>query len=509
MLLFLLLVSGVHGANILHISHISSGSHHIWNRPLAFNLVKKGHNVTMLSRQNEKSKPTNFTLILLEDTQKETFDSFSINNLEDIGVFASIKVLYGFSEYWCVHDFATDGLRTLMNYPKDFKFDLIIYDITLQQCLYPLIHRFNNPPVVAVTPFLLPPVLSHALGNPLQPSYFPYYATRYSDKMNFRERLYNFLYVYYELFYRKFISTPIETKLAKEYFGENIPPFEEVERNISILLCNTDPNLEYPLDLPPNVIPVGGLQIQPPKPLPQDLQKIADDAKHGFIVFSLGSNFRSDSLSEDKIRTILNAFSKLPQTIIWKFESDTIKKLPENVVIKKWLPQSDLLAHPNIKLLINHGGGLSTQEAMSYGVPVIAIPFYGDQFANAGRLQKKKMAKVVIFKTLSTNSFYRTIKEMLDNPTYRNNIKTLSRRYNDRLNTPLEIATFWVEYVLRHGGAEHLSLAARNMYFYESNSLDMFVVLVLAIFLLYKLSRLLFLTLKNVFATASKKTKLD
>ncbi|KAF5300891.1 hypothetical protein FQR65_LT09054 [Abscondita terminalis] len=333
----------VFGANILHISPIPTHSHHIWNKALAYGLNKKGHNITMLTHNEEKSKPKNVHLIVLEGMYDKEFETFSIDSLLESNPLVGIKMLYEFSKFVCEHDLASNGLTTLMNYPKDFKFDLIVFDVTYVQCLYPIIDRFNNPPVVGVTPFLLPPVYSHVFGNPLESAYMPIYSTIFTDRMNFKERLINFFLIYAEVIYRQYIAMPEEYALAKKYFGENTRSLIDIERNISILLANTDPNMEYPLDLPPNIIPVGGLQVQPAKSLPEDLQQIINNAKNGVVVFSLGSYLRSDRMSTSKRTTILNALAKLPQTVIWKFESHDLTDLPKNVIIRKWLPQSDLV----------------------------------------------------------------------------------------------------------------------------------------------------------------------
>jgi glucuronosyltransferase len=80
----------------------------------------------------------------------------------------------------------------------------------------------------------------------------------------------------------------------------------------------------------------------------QDLQKFLDEAKDGFIFFSLGSNIRSDSISNEKRKALLDAFSELPQRVLWKFESDNMPGQPPNLRTGKWLPQSDILGQQQV-----------------------------------------------------------------------------------------------------------------------------------------------------------------
>jgi glucuronosyltransferase len=150
----------------------------------------------------------------------------------------------------------------------------------------------------------------------------------------------------------------------------------------------------------------------------QDLQKYLDEAKDGVIFFSLGSNLRSDQLGADKIKVLLDAFKQLPQRILWKWESDTLPGKPENVKLGKWLPQNDILAHPNLRLFITHGGMMSTQEAVYHGVPIVGIPFFADQHINIHKAVVRGVGENLPFTTLSVDSVLKAIRKILSAPRY-------------------------------------------------------------------------------------------
>lgn len=52
---------------------------------------------------------------------------------------------------------------------------------------------------------------------------------------------------------------------------------------------------------------------------------------------------KADTLSEEKREGILRALGKFRQRVLWKWENETLPNQPENVIIKKWMPQREIL----------------------------------------------------------------------------------------------------------------------------------------------------------------------
>lgn len=57
--------------------------------------------------------------------------------------------------------------------------------------------------------------------------------------------------------------------MARQVFGNDYPYMGDLEKKTLIALVNTHPSIDFPEPLSPNIIPVGGLQIKDPKPLPK------------------------------------------------------------------------------------------------------------------------------------------------------------------------------------------------------------------------------------------------
>ncbi|CAG7826705.1 unnamed protein product, partial [Allacma fusca] len=97
---------------------------------------------------------------------------------------------------------------------------------------------------------------------------------------------------------------------------------------------------------------------------------------------------------------------------------------------------------------------------------------------------------------ITEESLETQLKELLENPKISEKAKYLSRAFKDQMQTPLERAIFWVEYVLRHNGAPHLRSAARELNFFQYHSVD--VILFIGSVLLVLVSVLL-LILRTIY----------
>ncbi|KAJ8982534.1 hypothetical protein NQ317_018575 [Molorchus minor] len=477
------------GVNILLLDYVESPSHYIWNYAFVEGLMEKGHNITMLGPFVDKNNSTGKYHPIVLDGISEAIVANSDIHMAG-GHWAShpllsIKAFMDFQFISCNHSYHTNGFRTLWNYPDDFKFDLIITDMTLGPCLYPFIQKFGYPPTIGVTAYLLPSSVSDIFGNGVQPSFLPLFHVEFTENMDFSQRVTNFIYTHLETVLRQWYELAATEKLARRLLGTEVDDFGDIQRHISLVLANLDPTVHYARPLTPNIIPVGGLHVKDARKLPDDLRSIANNAKNGVILFCLGSNVHSSKLGNNVINNILSAFSQLKQTVVWKFE-EKLENVPKNVFVRKWLPQNDILGHPNTKLFISHGGALSTYEAMYHGVPIIGMPFFLDQKTTVDFLVERKLALKVDPKNFTAEMLMNTIQEMLNNAQYSHLTKEYSSRMRDQPQTPLQRAVFWAEYVIRHKDAAHfLSPKSRDMSLFVSSSTD--VILFLAVVLIVSL----------------------
>ena len=63
---------------------------------------------------------------------------------------------------------------------------------------------------------------------------------------------------------------------------------------------------------------------------------------------------------------------------------------------------------------------------------------------------------------------------------YKKNAERLSNLFRDQLETPLERAVFWTEFVLRHNGTNHMTLGSRDLLPLQRKLVDVYLILFVA-----------------------------
>ncbi|RZC35969.1 UDP-glucuronosyltransferase 2B7 [Asbolus verrucosus] len=257
------------------------------------------------------------------------------------------------------------------------------FDLLMVEAIYPTqmaLSWWFKIPFIGMISLDAPSRIHAAIGNPIHPVLYPDYDLPFDKNLTFWERLISTLFLWFMMWYGEYRLHPREDVTIKKYFGNDTPSLSEIQKNMSMLFINVNPIFHNVRPLVPATIQIGGgIHLQKPKALPSDIKEYLDGAKHGFIYFSLGTNVKSASLHQHVKDSILQAFSELPYNILWKFEDEHMSNKPANVKIVTWVPQTAVLAHPNIKAFITQCGLQSMEEAIFYHVPMVGLPFYGDQ----------------------------------------------------------------------------------------------------------------------------------
>lgn len=129
---------------------------------------------------------------------------------------------------------------------------------------------------------------------------------------------------------------------------------------------------------------------------------------HATVYVTLGS-----SGSAHVLRTVLWALAALPVRVIAStagaFEGFDA---PDNARLASYLPGDRATARS--RLVICNGGSLTTQQALSLGVPVLGIASNMDQFFNMGPLVEAGAAKLLRADRLSSGVVARACLDLLD-----------------------------------------------------------------------------------------------
>ncbi|KAH8279583.1 hypothetical protein KR018_003410, partial [Drosophila ironensis] len=495
-LLLAALVASSQGANILGLFSSHSASHLIIHMSVAKTLAEAGHNVTVVSMLKPKvmHKDIHLIVIPVTDEQEAILDN-QMNTMagQKNSIFSTMnRLLNGM-------DVMIESQADLLSHPKfqqiyETKFDLMIMGYFLNdfqlgvaaKLKVPVIIDWMNSPMLAIDEFT---------GNPSEISYVPNIATVAAPPMGFLKRAEN---AFKHLFF-KFMMRRLDTKVTRIYqekFGleKDFPSLDKMRKNISLAFVNCHLISEGPVrPMVPALVEIGGIQVKDtPNPLPKDIDEFLAKSSQGAILLSLGSNIKSTAIKPEIIKSIFNVLSGLKQNVIWKWEDlENTPGTSPNILYKKWLPQDDILAHPNTKLFINHAGKGGITEATYHGVPMVSLPVFGDQPGNAHVMENAGYGLALDLLTTTEENLRSALTEVLENKKYSEAIGKFSALYRDRPLTARQLVLYWTEYVLRHQGARHLQSPSVHMSFIELHNLDLHALAIAVVILIVLLLRLI------------------
>ncbi|CAH1375667.1 hypothetical protein MTP99_017076 [Tenebrio molitor] len=488
----------VESSKILFIAPMPAHSHFTLVFRLAKELVDRGHQVTVINPYPQKPSIKNYTDVSVEELTVYVEElKKNLLKLEKGGMIQTMTEMFNMGGEIADRTLKNENVQKLLHSGENF--DVVVMEYFINDALLGIGHHFKAP-VILISPIATNGFANFIMANPAPSSYVPTLSGAFTKHMNFWQRLQNFLVRTVLDLVRETIHLPKQRKIFKKYIDTDLE-LDDVLYNVSLIFANSHVSISDPLPLVPSIIEIGGYHISPPKKLPDDLQSFLDNAKDGVILFSMGSNLKSKDLSEDVRNILLKALSKVKQQVLWKFETD-LADTPPNVKIMKWLPQQDILAHPNVRAFISHGGLLSTIETVYHGVPIVGIPVFGDQKNNIAAAMNNGFAVSMPLAEITEEKLSWALNEVLNNPTYRENIQIRSKLMKDRPLKPIDSAVYWVEHVIRHKGAPHLRSAGLDLKWYQREMIDLFGFLTLVSL---TMSLVLYIILKKIVKCICKK----
>ncbi|XP_017134072.1 UDP-glucosyltransferase 2 [Drosophila elegans] len=493
-LLLLAVVASTRGANILGLFSSHSPSHLIIHMSVAKALAEAGHNVTVVSMLKPTITHKDITVIVVPMKKEQELvmeNQMSVMAGQKNSLFSTMNRILNDM------DVMIKAQAELLSDPRflriyETKFDLMILGYFINDFQLGVAAKLKVPVIVDWMSAPVP-IIEKFTGNPSEISYVPIMGTVVTHPMSFFNRIENLA----KSLIFKYIIVAFEYKLFriyKEVFpAKDQPTLDELRKNISMVFVGCHLNSEGPIRaLVPAIVEIGGIQVKDkPDTLPKDIDTFLNKSKQGAVFLSLGSNIKSSSVKPEIVQTLFKVLSGLKQNVIWKWED--LEKTPgnaSNILYKNWLPQDDILAHPNTKLFITHAGKGGITEAQYHGVPMVALPIFGDQHGNAGVMEKSGYGVALDLLTITEDSLKEAVEEVLGNEKYRQAIGKFSALYRDRPLTPKQLVVYWTEYILKHRGAPHLQSPAVHMSFIELNNLDIYALILTILVLFVFLTRL-------------------
>lgn len=483
----IMLIAPSENASILGIFYYPSYSHQIVYQSLVKDLSERGHHLTILTADRMNSNHPNITEIYMDSSYEENINFVECKEAGGLKLFyLLLKAQVKRSE----RQLQQSEVQELIKNHTKYNFDLIILEYLFASPMLGFSDLYNCP-IVGFSAIGTGIPVHELLGNDANPVIHPEILFPYQHgRLKFIERVNSFIYYIGTKFVLQPIFETIGMVQLYRYFPNITKNLAGIEDRVDLIFVNTNPVLDYARPITPNTIQLGSMHVHPPNPVVGELKELLDSSQNGIIYMSFGSNVKSKDLRNETKAIFIEVFRLLPYDVLWKFEDDRLANKSDNVKISKWFPQSDLLAHPNVRLFITQGGLMSLEESIDRETPMLGVPFLLDQYQNCLKIQEEGFGLRLDLEDITVKSLHNAIVEVMK-PKYKENIKKFKQLIYDEPMTSREKAVWWTEYVIRHKGAKHLKYPGRLVPFYQRHWLDVIAALASILYLLRKLFTLL------------------
>lgn len=279
-------------AEILACLSSASRSHHIIQTTILEELARKGHNLTVLSTfpVHRDDLPDNYHHIYLKLHDNDDWlnmrhgmlnnetksDSNQLRRLPKV-----LKMIVRRSKELVNHEIVQNLMKS------DQKFDLYILGYNINEMMLGLAGHFKVPSVLFSTLPAMKP-LRDLIGNPASVSSAPIFsnAKRANEPLSFFQRLGLFVEYTLEFIITTLIDVFVMEKAYYEIFnGTATPTFDDVKKNVSLILTNYHFSEGMVRPALPSLVEVGGIHISDKvNPLPEVLVLFRSQTIHVLIV---------------------------------------------------------------------------------------------------------------------------------------------------------------------------------------------------------------------------------
>jgi glucuronosyltransferase len=260
-----------------HASRLSSYSHRIGMWPLVESLASRGHNVTFVSPFPSKSPlapnitdlvPKSLAQMILNWDVVTQFYEKRVKGQQEWDWFK----MGDYGVMMCSSLLEDQEFLQFLDNAK--KFDLLVIDALSNECAYGIAYKLGAKIIIYNTADPMPWMLD-PFGIPDEASWVPDMVFHPPTEMNIYHRFISMAVPLYYEYTKHFHYFPLLEGMLKEKLKlESLPSLADIERNnISLMFVNHHFAEDFARPFPPNVIPVGGLQLAgKPQKLPKVMQ---------------------------------------------------------------------------------------------------------------------------------------------------------------------------------------------------------------------------------------------